>query len=64
MSKLQKTFQEDDDLINPISWVDEILWMHSNYRPNRDPAEVNTTLANKVKITIEIYGDSGNTRLS
>lgn len=59
MSKITKTFYEDDDLINPIAWVDEILWSHSNYVPNKDPAEVNSTLANKVKITIEVYEDKG-----
>jgi hypothetical protein len=61
MRKLQKIFYEDDDLINPIAWVDEILWAHSTYIPNRDPAEVNSILANKVKITIEIYGEEQNT---
>lgn len=54
MRRITKTFYEDDDLINPISWVDEILWKHSNYLSNIDPAEVNTTLAVKVKITLEI----------
>jgi hypothetical protein len=58
MSKITKTFYEDDDLINPISWVDEILWKHSNYRANQDPAEVNSTLANKIKITIEVYAET------
>ena len=58
MSKVQKTFQEGDDVSNPFVWIDEIIWAHTDMIDNRDPAEVKYELSNKIKITIEIYNDT------
>jgi len=57
MSKLQKTFQEGDDPSDVLNWVDNIIWSHLDMIDNRDPAEVRYELANKIKITIEMYED-------
>lgn len=64
--KIQKTFYEDDEISIPVNWIDNIIWAHTyNYEP-RDPAEdvikaeisyFETRLSNKIKITIEIFGE-------
>ena len=58
MSKVQKTFQEGDDVSNPFVWIDEIIWAHTDMIDNRDPAEVRYELSNKIKITVEVYGQT------
>lgn len=55
MSKIQKTFYEDDDVSNPFVWIDEVIWAHVYTTTPRDPAEQESRLSNKIKITIEIY---------
>jgi len=57
MSKLQKTFQEGDDVSEPLNWVSNLIWEHIDIISNRDPAEVKYELSNKIKITIEVYRD-------
>ena len=57
MSKLQKTFQEGDDVTIPMNWIDGIVWAHVDIISSRDPADEKYELANKIKITIEIYGE-------
>ena len=53
--KIQKTFYEDDEISIPVNWIDNTIWAHTyNYEP-RDPAEFETRLSNKIKVTIEIY---------
>jgi hypothetical protein len=54
-----KTFQEDTEVCEPFSWIDEIIWAHVNVITHRDPADMEHLLANKIKITIEIYNDEG-----
>jgi hypothetical protein len=58
MSKIQKTFNEGEDVAEPLNWFDARVWAHTNTIKNRDPAEWKYELANKIKITIEIYGTS------
>lgn len=58
MRKLQKTFHEDDDVSNPFVWIDDVIWAYVHTTTPRDPAEEKSTLTNKMKITIEIYGDT------
>ena len=57
MSKVQKTFQEGEEPQNLLAWVDNIIWSHLDMIDNRDPAEVRYELSNKIKITIELYGE-------
>lgn len=54
MSKIQKTFQEGDDVSLPLDWICNIIWAHVDEIGNRDPADVEYLLANKIKITCEI----------
>jgi hypothetical protein len=55
--KIQKTFQEDDDISGPFEWIDKIIWPHVNIITHADPADMEHRLANKIKITIEVYGE-------
>ena len=53
--KISKTFYKDDEISIPVNWIDNIIWAYTyNYEP-RDPAEFETRLSNKIKVTIEIY---------
>ena len=55
--KKSKTFHEDEDVANPFNWIDDIIWAYTYTTTNRDPAEQESRLGRKVKITIEIYGE-------
>lgn len=57
MSKIQKTFYEDTELGIILNWIDEVIWNHAYTTQPRDPADMQSMLSNKIKITVEIYGE-------
>ena len=57
MSKIQKTFKEGDEVSIPINWVCDTIWAYVDEFGSRDPAEVRYELSNKIKITVELYGE-------
>ena len=57
MGKIQKTFEEDTEVGDVLNWVDEVVWAHVRTRENRDSAEWQYITSNKIKITIEVYGE-------
>lgn len=53
-TKVWKYFNEDTEISIPVNWIDNVIWAHTyNYEPI-DPAEFETRLSNKIKVTIEI----------
>jgi len=52
MSKIQKTFYEDDEISIVMNWIDGVIWSHTYQTQPRDPAEIENRLSNKIKIII------------
>ena len=61
MMRKSKTFQEGDDVAEPLNWIEARVWAYTETIKTRDPADWEYRLANKIKITIEIYGEEQNT---
>ena len=55
--KIQRTFYEDDEMSIVMNAIDEIIWAYVYQTQPRDPAEIESRLSNKVKVTFEIYGE-------
>jgi len=55
--KVQKTFQEDEDMSVVMNWIDGAVWSHTYETKPRDPAEIECRLSKKIKITVEVFGE-------
>jgi hypothetical protein len=54
-----KTFQEGEDIIEVMSWVDNIIWAYSHCpNPRESGGEIYETSA-KIKISLDITNNSG-----
>ena len=58
MRKIQSTFEEGDDVGGVIDWVNDVIWAYTESIPNRDPAEYQYILSNKIRIKVEICGET------
>lgn len=56
-SKIRKTFEQGRDVADILNWFDDIIWAHVEQTEPRDPAEIEYFIANKIKVTIEIYNE-------
>lgn len=61
-SKVWKNFYTDTEISIPLTWIDEVIWAHTYHNEPSDPAEFETRLSNKIKVTIEIFSDDDDTQ--
>jgi hypothetical protein len=59
-TRVWKNFYADTEISIPINWIDEVIWAHTYNHEPADPAEFETRLSNKIKVTIEIYNEDEN----